>query len=263
MTDPISYFDNSSILCLETLSSSTHLTWHGLNDPLNVTYFLKSSIPWGESDVRLGPDGHLVLRHDPPEELHWEHSELMRFDDWVDALVRGGKKMVMDLKEGGEALDQVISILRRHSLNANHLWFATSLKDVSVEDYTKLRQAFPAAVFSSTIPLRFMFQSMDRAQRETWYEINRSMGATRFSVSWHDHPQPEEVTEVHQAGFEINLYHVNTLEDFRQAIRLNPKAITSDFHIPVWNLFGRGAGENGFYLDLPQTTAPLSATLSG
>ena len=79
--------------------------------------------------------------------------------------------------------------------------------------------------------------------------MNRSLGVTRLSVSWYDLPTSEELGDVKEAGFEINLFHVNTIDDFKKVIALRPEAITSDFHIPEWNLHGRGSGENWFYLD--------------
>ena len=79
--------------------------------------------------------------------------------------------------------------------------------------------------------------------------MNQKLGVSRMSICWYDEPTLQELSEMTERGFEINLYHVNNIQDFKSALLLKPAAITSDFHIPEWNLFGRGSGENGFYLE--------------
>jgi len=90
---------------------------------------------------------------------------------------------------------------------------------------------------------------MDADERASWLDINRGLGARYVSISWYDEPTGSELEEIRKAGFGVNLFYVNTLEDIRKAVALGPDSITSDFHVPEWGLFGRGSGENGFYLE--------------
>jgi hypothetical protein len=158
-----------------------------------------------------------------------------------------GKRIQIDLKEGGDTMRQVAFLIHSFRIVPEKLWVTTNLKDISLEEYGWLHQQFPEAIFQSAIPLRFMFDLMDREERHLWLQINRDVGVRSLAISWHDEPKPFEIEELREAGFQVNFYHVDTVADFQQAAALKPLAITSDFHIPEWNLFGRGSGENGFY----------------
>lgn len=233
---------------LNEIPEGIELVWHGVNDPLNLDYFIRSPIPWGEGDVRGGPNGKLVMRHDSFDTHPLRDGEaLVLFDDWIKAFKACGKGIQIDLKEGCETMEKMIAILKAYQVDESRLWITTNLKDVSIDDYTRLRTVFPQMTFQSTIPIRFMFREMNGEERRAWLALNEGMGVKRLSVSWLDSPTRPEVDEIKGLGFEINLYHVNGPEAFRETIRLGPHSITSDFHMPEWGLFGRGSGENGFY----------------
>ncbi len=235
---------------LSEIPRTIDLVWHGVNDPLNLERFLQSPIPWGEGDLRQDPEGRLTLRHDSFDTHPRREGEpALAFEEWTDRLLAGGKSLKVDLKEGGATQQRLVDLFKKRRVDESRLWITTNLKDVSTDDYGRLRGVFPRAILQSTIPIRFMYQVMAAADRQEWLDMNRSLGVTRLSVSWYDGPTAEELGDVKKAGFEINLYHVNSVDDFKRAIALRPEAITSDFHIPEWNLFGRGSGENWFYLN--------------
>lgn len=234
---------------LTDIPPTIQLAWHGVNDRLNLEHFLKSPIPWGEGDLRHDGNLGLVLRHDSFDSHPLRADEsLLPFEEWLAALQASGKSIKIDLKEGCGTMEKMIQLLKDRRVDESKLWITTNLKDVSMDDFARLRGVFPHVIFQSTIPLRFMFQNMTKEDRASWLDLNRRLGVTRLSISWYDSPTREEIAEIRSHGFEINLYHVNSLDDFRTAVALEPEAITSDFHLPEWNLFGRGAGENGFYL---------------
>ena len=52
----------------------------------------------------------------------------------------------------------------------------------------------------------------------------------------------------HLLQFQQAVEAAGAIKDFEAALKLNPKSITSDFHISEWGLMGRGSGENGSYL---------------
>lgn len=235
---------------IQDIPESIQLVWHGVNDPLNLDFFIKSSIPWGEGDVRGGLNGSLILRHDNFETHPKRDGErFLRFEDWVKALKKAGKGIQIDLKEGGEVMGKMVSVLKEQGIDEGKLWVTTNLKDVSMDDYASLRGIFPRMTLQSTIPIRFMFSEMNQEERRAWLGLNEGMGVKRLSISWYDSPTQEEIDEIKGCGFETNLYHVNSLQDFREAVPLHPDSITSDFHLPEWSLYGRGSGENGFYLE--------------
>lgn len=235
---------------LTDLPRDLQLIWHGVNDPKNLEYFLKSDIYWAEGDLREQREDRLVLRHDPFDSHPLVEGEaLLDFRDWLGAVFGAGRGIQIDLKEGGRAMERMIDIVKGAGVPADRLWFTTNLKDVPMDDYARLGQAFPGARLQSAIPIRFMFQDMIPAERGAWLEINRGLGVTDLSMSWYDEPTAEQLDEIHKQGFSVNIFYVNTLEEIRRAVLMGPDSLTSDFHIPEWGLFGRGSGENGFYLE--------------
>lgn len=231
----------------EDLPKDIHFIWHGVNDHKNLESFLKSGVYWAEGDLR-GLEDSLVLRHDPLDTHDLQPGEsLLDFRHWLETISASGKGIQIDFKEGNETMQRTIALLKDLRISQSRLWFTTNLKDVAMEEYAKLGQAFPEAALQSTIPIRFMYQEMGEEERLTWLDLNRGLGVRHLSISWYDEPKPEEIQEIREAGFSINLFYVNTIEDIRRAITLKPDSITSDFHIPEWGLFGRGSGENGFY----------------
>lgn len=235
---------------LSDIKNRLQLIWHGVNDHTNLESFLKSDIYWAEGDLRGHEEGLLVLRHDPWDTHPLRPGEgLLDFRHWLKAAHEAGKGIQIDLKEGGSTMDRMIDLLKEFRVTESRLWFTTNLKDVALDDYGRLGRTFPGARLQSAVPLRFMFQAMTADERHSWLEINRSLGARYVSISWYDEPTRAELEEIRQAGFGINLFYVNTLEDIRKALSLEPDSITSDFHIPEWDLFGRGSGENGYYLE--------------
>lgn len=237
-------------LRFEDIPSSIQLAWHGLNDRLNLDFFLKSPIPWGEIDLRQNANGELTLRHDPFDTHPLRDREvLLSFKECLTDIQQHGKCLKIDLKEGAKTMVKMVEVLKKSQFDESRLWITTNLKDVSLDDYGGLKKTFPRAILQSTIPHRFMFRDMTEEDRVAWLSLNQGLGVTRLSISWYDLPSEEEVKKLKGHGFEVNLYHVDSLTDFHGAISLRPEAITSDFHLPEWGFYGRGSGENGFYLE--------------
>jgi glycerophosphoryl diester phosphodiesterase len=235
---------------LKGLQKGISFIWHGVNDQKNLEFFLKSNIYWPEGDLRASPEGVLVLRHDPFESHPLRADEsLLVFRDWLEPILAVDRGIQIDLKEGGRTMDEMIEVFQKARIPESRLWFTTNLKDVPMEDYARLGRTFPGAILQSTIPLRFMFHDMGLEERRDWLELNRGLGARSLSISWYEEPTAEELDELRRAGFGVNLFYVNTIEDIRRAVALKPDSITSDFHIPEWGLYGRGSGENGYYLE--------------
>jgi len=59
--------------------------------------------------------------------------------------------------------------------------------------------------------------------------------------------------QMDQWGYEVNIYEVNNLETFLQAVLLLPCSVTSDFNFPQWHYYGHGSGKSGAYLTYQQT----------
>jgi len=233
---------------LKNLCPGLTWIWHGVNDSQNLKFFIKSNVYWAEGDVRLSEGGILILRHDPFE-THPARAEesILEARDWVSALNASERGIQIDLKGGGETLEQVIRLVRDFRIPSERLWFTTNLKDISTDDYARLNREFPGVPLQSAIPLRFMFQEMTWDERRDWLELNRSVGVRHLAMSWYEEPTAQELDELREAGFKVHFFYVDTVSDLQKAAALKPDSITSDFHLPEWGFFGRGSGENGYY----------------
>jgi hypothetical protein len=235
---------------LKPLSKDISFIWHGVNDLKNLEFFLKSDIYWAEGDLRAEENGTLVLRHDPWDSHPFRTGESrLEASEWLDILLKSGRGIQIDIKEGGATLESLIRLLKDRHVPEERMWFTTNLKDIALEDYGRLAREFPKVPLQSAIPLRFMFQDMSAAERGEWLGINRSIGVRHLAMSWYEEPAAEELKELREAGFGVHFFYVNTAADILKAAALKPDSITSDFHVPEWGLFGRGSGENGFYLE--------------
>jgi hypothetical protein len=72
-------------------------------------------------------------------------------------------------------------------------------------------------------------------------------GIDRFSLAWGTGPTALLLDQLDRWGHEVNLYAVDDLDEFLQAVMLLPRSVTSDFNFPEWHYFGRGAGRGGRY----------------
>src|SRR5262249_40364311 len=136
----------SSSKLLKDLSKDISFIWHGVNDPKNLEFFLKSNIYWAEGDLRASNEGNLVLRHDPFETHPLLPGEGL-FDAvaWLVALQSAGKGIQIDIKEGGETATALVNFLKDLKIPQERLWFTTNLKDIAIDDYARLGSAFPQA----------------------------------------------------------------------------------------------------------------------
>lgn len=235
---------------LKALPKDLSLIWHGVNDLKNLEFFLKSNVYWAEGDLRGSEMGSLILRHDPFDSHPLRAGEgLLEATEWLDILLKSGRGIQIDLKEGGETAERLIRLLKDRRVPEERLWFTTNLKDIALEDYARLAREFPNVPVQSAIPLRFMFQDMSAAERSEWLALNRAVGVRHLAMSWYEEPVAEELDELRKAGFGVHFFYVNSAKDILTAATLKPNSITSDFHVPEWGLFGRGSGENGFYLE--------------
>src|SRR6185436_17964452 len=98
---------------LTALSKDISLIWHGANDLKNLEFFLKSDIYWAEGDLRASENGVLVLRHDPWDSHPRRTGEgVLDASEWLDILLKSGRGIQIDLKEGGDTAERLIRLLK-------------------------------------------------------------------------------------------------------------------------------------------------------
>ncbi|MGH9212545.1 MAG: HAD family hydrolase [Acidimicrobiales bacterium] len=267
-----SRYDLTALVAEGDLPRQVELVWHGVNDQPNLRQLLASPVRWAEVDVRRHPVGPLVLRHDPfppydlagggPGLLGSSRSNgtsggdgahgtdgadgLLRLSEVLDDLRRGGKAVVVDLKEPG-LVDEVLALVDACGFADADLWFNGRLDVLGEEAIRSLRAAHPGAVIQC--PVDFVSPTvsarpLDALER---LEVLTAWGISRFSLAWAQ-PRIRQVCEhLDEWGCEVNLYAVADLAQFLEAVLLLPRSITADFNFPEWHYFGRGAGHGGHY----------------
>lgn len=217
------------------------LAWHGVNDDDNLQEFLASEIRWAEVDVRRDPRGRLVLRHDSFLESPWSRDEaLLPFRDCLEVLRWTGRSVKLDLKEGGEVVDEVLDVVRRFGFSDEELWFNGVLQTLGREGFARLRQARPGAIRQS--PIDFLVPLLLAAPElaQPILAAMRGWGLTRVSLDWLASGSRDVIDVVERLGWQVNLYGVPDLEAFLEAALLVPASVTADFNFPEWNYDGRG-----------------------
>ncbi|OGP13288.1 MAG: hypothetical protein A3I75_05325 [Deltaproteobacteria bacterium RIFCSPLOWO2_02_FULL_50_16] len=230
-------------ITLSEVQRKTILIWHGINDALNLQFFLKSSIVWGEIDVRYYKND-LVCRHDAFETRPLAPDEaLLKFDPCIGEFIKTQKGIKIDVKEGGPPLRGLMNTLKKKSVPDKNIIFNVNLLYASLNEIKNIHEIFPDAIIQTPIPLVWMRQEMPEDQKKSFYDQLKKTGIQRLSISWRDLPTKNEIDHVRQNGFSLNLYHVETPNDIQKALIFAPETLTSDLNIPEWGLHGRGSGE--------------------
>lgn len=217
------------------------LVWHGVNDRHNLGQFMASEIRWAEVDVRRDPVGRLVLRHDSFLETPWRRDEeLLSLRDCLQMLRSGGRSVKLDLKEGGELIDEVLTLVRGLRFDDEDLWFNGPIETLGPEGFARLRRARPAAIVQAPVdplvPLLIAAPELAEGVLETLAD----WGIDRVSLDWKTPGWREAFDRLERLGWEVNLYGVPDLESFLEAALLLPASVTADFNFPEWSYFGKG-----------------------
>jgi hypothetical protein len=241
------------------------LVWHGVNDRANLRHFLASPVRWGECDVRRDTEGRLALRHDPfvspaPAGPGGQPAGLM-VDEFLRAALAAGKGIKLDVKEPG-ATDELLEPLGHSGAAGNDLWFNGRVDVLGREVFRRLRRAYPTATVQCPIDaLAPVIVANPRRARAALDEL-ADWGIDRFSLAWRTGPTALLLDQLDGWGYAVNLYAVDDLDEFLQAVMLLPRSVTSDFNFPEWHYFGRGAGRGGRYHRYHLEPAPSAADVA-
>jgi hypothetical protein len=242
------HFDLRALVAKSDLPDQVELVWHGVNDEINLGEFLASTVGWGECDVRRDPQQRLVLRHDSFERTPWTRAEpALTLATALEAFAGHVRGLKLDLKDGGDVLDEVLALLDGHGFDDDKLWFNASIEAVGAEGFRRLRLAHPGAIMQC--PVDFLGPLVLAAPRQarTVLRMLAGWGISRFSVAWGRQSTRCLVRQLEEWGYEVNLYAVPDHESFLHAVLLLPRSLTADFNFPEWNYYGRGSGERRRY----------------
>jgi hypothetical protein len=215
------------------------LVWHGVNDAYNLQQFLRSEISWAEVDVRRDPIGRLVLRHDSYVESPWARDEpVLPLRVCLEALRRSGRSVKLDLKDGGEVVDEVLDLVSGFS--DEELWFNATVQTLGPDGFARLRSMRPRSIHQA--PIDFLVPLLLAAPdiAHPTLDAMREWGITRVSLDWRALGARDVIDLIEGLGWPVNLYGVPDLEAFLEASLLLPASVTADFNFPEWNYDGRG-----------------------
>jgi len=235
------------------INNEVDYTWHGINDPSNLYFFLISDIEWGECDIRQDEDGKLILRHDSFEECpeqEWE--DYLYFEELLILFKRYNKKLKLDLKEGGDTCNKVIKLLLKYGFEEDELWFNSEIQVLEKEGFDLFIKNFPKSIFQC--PVDFIHPLVFSNPSELSAIVNSLMqlGINRFSINWSKPAKMKVLKLFYSHQLEVNIYGVNNWDEFKFASKLNPKSLTSDFNFPNIGYFGRGSGKKLRYFNYSQ-----------
>jgi hypothetical protein len=241
-------YDLAGLVSEEELRRRVQFVWHGVNDEANLRQFLASGVGWAECDIRRDPLDRLVLRHDSFEETPWHRAEHpFRLEACLQALGEQDRSVALDLKEGGEVIDRVLSVVAAMGIDDGRLWFNGSIEVLCEGGIRRLAEAHPGATIS--VPVDFLGPLLLAAPALAGevLEALRSWGVNRWSLDWRTPGIRELMDRLEERGWEVNVYGVPDLEAFLDASLLLPRSVTADFNFPDWHYFGRGAGQHRAY----------------
>jgi hypothetical protein len=255
-------YDLRTLIGEGDLPDHVELVWHGVNDRANLRHFLASPVRWGEGDVRRDPQGRLALRHDPFDGAPDDGGERPLL---AEELLRVGgaerKGIKLDVKER-DVLDDLVALVGRLGVAGDDLWFNGRLDVLGEDGLRRLRRTWPDAIVQCPVdviaPLVLAAPERARAMLD---EV-ASWGVDRFSLAWDTTYTATLLDRFDQWGHDVNLYAVETLDDFLRAVVLLPRSVTADFNFPEWHYFGRGAGRDGRYHRYRLDPAPVAADVA-
>jgi hypothetical protein len=217
------------------------LAWHGVNGDHNLRQFLASRVRWAELDVRRDPVGGLVLRHDSFVDAPWQRDErLMALRPCLQALRAARRSVKLDLKEGGDVVEEILDLVGGLGFADEELWFNGSIEAVGREGFRRLRRAHPSCI--AQCPVDFLVPVLLAAPElaEDALGMLSAWGVSRVSLDWRTPGARDVLDAVERLGWEVNLYGVPDLESLLEAALLLPASVTADFNFPEWNYDGRG-----------------------
>lgn len=244
-------YDLTRLASPRTLPEQVELVWHGLNDEPNLRQFLASDIVWGECDIHLDlRSGELVLHHDEVADEAGEPVEgWLRLDDLLARLAAAGKSAKLDLKAGPELIAPSLALVRRHGFPDDRLWLNGYVSLLGEAGFRRLAEAHPGAIVQA--PIMFLEQQVISAPGQAHQTLvaYSDWGMNRFSLDWRSEQRAVFFDRMEAWGFAVNLYGVENLRSFLQAVLLAPRSVTADFNFPEWRFYGRGSGEHGVYYE--------------
>lgn len=171
-----------------------------------------------ETDVRLVPDGRLVVAHDPVEDADAVPS-------FAEALDACGSRMLVNVEiknsvsDGGHdprcrVVDLVVAELRRRGPGQAHRWLISSFSEATIG---AVRVAAPA------VPTAWL------CRVATTSDVSRSASAGHRAVHpWEGTVSGDSVAEAHDAALAVNVWTCNDAGRIAELAAMGVDAVCTD-----------------------------------
>ena len=171
-----------------------------------------------ETDVRLVPDGRLVVAHDPIDDADLVPS----FSEALDAC---GSRMLVNVEiknsvsDGGHdpqcrVVDLVVAELRRRGPDQAHRWLVSSFSEATIRG---VRRAAP------DVPTAWLCRVSAAA------DVSRLAGTGHRAVHpWEGTDTRPSVTEAHDAGLAVNVWTCNDGTRIAELAAIGVDAVCTD-----------------------------------
>lgn len=228
-------YDIKSLISEKMLPHHVNLVWSCRGKRDRFLRFLDAGIAW----IEVGPHSfpfHEELRQLPGQDIT---------EDECLSLIKGrGKKLKIDLGEGGFFADDAIRMIRDHGFEDSEVWFTADVSALREVGFKILRDLYPSAIIGCPIDsLAPALLQSPKWAREALLKL-AGWGINRFSVNWRTPGQRRVLYLLSRWGLETDVNHPWDLESFLQAVLLAPNSVTSDFSFAHW-YEGKVTGEDG------------------
>lgn len=245
-----STYDVTDLIPEHLLPGQVDLVWHGINDLPNLRQFLGSNIKWGECDIHLETTSNeLVLHHDSLSTQSKYDFERFTLATLMSRMKESNRSIKLDFKQGGKVVDQSLELINHYGFTENQLWFNGNVERLEESGFRKLAALYPNAILQAPIDsLSPLIENNPQKVHDTLRKFQNS-GMNRFSLHWRVNNLHRFLDYMDKWALEVNIYGVNDLTTFLQAVLYLPRSVTSDFNFPKWYYYGRGSGENREYYE--------------
>lgn len=227
-----SSYDITGLVGEQDVPRHVQLVWRDVNDAGELVRFLRSTIHWGECNLRRDPLGRVVLRRQSFAQRPWRRTERdLLLADVLGDLAEAEKSLAIEL-EDGELLDDVLAAIA--GFPEERLCFSGSVEGLGEQGFRRIRSTLPGAVLQC--PVDFLCPMLLGAPEKAHelLEMLARWGVNRFSLSWQQPAVRRVLDQLTAWGYEVNLRDLPDLESFLQAGLLLPRSLTAAFDFPQW-----------------------------
>ncbi len=239
-------YNLTDLITEQGLPPQIQYCWHGINDSDNLQEFLRSTVKWGEVDVRRNPETkQLMTRHDSYHKSpKFTGEEEQSFEECLRTFKAHNRSVKVDFKQGRSVINEVAEILHRLGFADDEIWFHGDIHKLYPNGFKKLRRLFPEATIQTTMDsFNKMIVRHPQVTRRALKTYAR-WGVNRFLLTWQSPDIAQILSRMDAWGYEVNFYEIPDLNNFLQVVLLLPAGITTDYNFPEWHHYGRGSGQN-------------------